>query len=158
MYRLRRGGGRRTMGSRRKIWLLISISRGWPMSRFGGGHHWSGQKKGRVGKQPSLDVRMPQRGGQVRPRRPSLPLQARQRKGRVDQCDGRSGTLYIAVRAWQCRRRLAERTVSGSAERGDGSHCFKPTPWQRALKVSGRRAFAQSRNGATSSEQCSQRG
>src|SRR5665213_2731332 len=74
----------------------------------------------------------------------SLPLEARRRKGRVDQCDGRSGTLYITVRAWQCRRRLAERTVSGSAEKGDGSHCFKPTPCQRALKVSGRWAFAQS--------------
>jgi hypothetical protein len=69
------------MGSRRKIWLLISISRGWPMSRFGGGHHWSGQKKGRVGKQPSLDVRMPQRGGQVQPRRSILTSGSETAKG-----------------------------------------------------------------------------
>lgn len=39
------------------------------MSKFGSGHHWSGQKERRIGQHPSLDVRQQERSGLLRPRR-----------------------------------------------------------------------------------------
>jgi len=128
------------------------------MSRFGGGHHWSGQKKGRVGQHPSLDVRLPQRGGQVRPRRSILTSGSETAKGpRRSMWRPKRNALYY-------RSSMAVSAQIGGANsirfcwKGRRFALFQTDTLPTCPEGLRSLGLCPERNGATLLEQCLQRG